>query len=38
MNKLSQGEKELIRIRGETVSSACKVLRNMTWGQDENAG
>lgn len=38
MNKLNQGEKELMRIRGEIASTACKVLRNMTWGQDENAG
>ena len=37
-NRLSQGKKELMRIWGETASSACKVLRNMTWGQDENAG
>lgn len=37
-NRLSHSEEELMRIWGETASSACKVLRNMTWGQDENAG
>ena len=36
--RLSQGKKELMRIWGEIASSACKVLRNTTWGQDENAG
>lgn len=36
-NRLSKGKKELMRIWGETASTACQVVRNMTRGEDENA-